>query len=306
MTELKIIAEGLRFPEGPVMLADGSVAVVEIARGTVSRVAQDGAVSVIATPGGGPNGLALGPDGALYVCNNGGFVWHEEPGMLRPIGTPDDYAGGCIERIDMATGAVTVLYKSCNGITLKGPNDIVFDRFGGFYFTDLGKTRHRDRDQGGVYYARADGSFIIEIAFPMLTPNGIGLSPDGNTLYVAETEGGRLWAFDILEPGKVARRPFPSPNGGRFLFNQSGYHRFDSLAVDGDGNICVATLMSGAITVIAPDGQLVRSVPMPDIYTTNICFGGPDLRTAFITLSGVGQLAAMPWPTAGLKLNYAA
>ncbi|MGI4802471.1 MAG: SMP-30/gluconolactonase/LRE family protein [Janthinobacterium lividum] len=306
MTDLKIVAEGLRFPEGPVMLADGSVAVVEIARGTVSRVAPDGAVSVIATPGGGPNGMALGPDGALYVCNNGGFVWHEEPGMLRPIGTPDDYAGGRIERIDVATGVVTMLYDICNGIKLKGPNDIVFDRVGGFYFTDLGKTRHRDRDQGGVYYAKADGSFITEVVFPMLTPNGIGLSPDGNTLYVAETEGGRLWAFDIIEPGKVTRRPFPSPNGGRFLFNQSGYHRFDSLAVDSDGNVCVATLMSGGITVIAPNGELVRSVPMPDVYTTNICFGGQDLRTAFITLSGIGQLVSMPWPAAGLKLNYAA
>lgn len=306
MTELKIIATGLRFPEGPVMLADGSVAVVEIARGTISRVAQDGTVSVIATPGGGPNGMALGPDGALFVCNNGGFVWHEEPGMIRPIGTPDDYAGGRIERIDTATGTVTVLYDSCNGIKLNGPNDIVFDRSGGFYFTDLGKTRRRDRDQGGVYYARADGSAITEIVFPMLTPNGIGLSPDGNTLYVAETEGGRLWAFDILEPGKVARHPFPSPNGGRFLFNQSGYNRLDSLAVDSDGNVCVATLMSGAITVIAPDGQLVRSVPMPDVYTTNICFGGPDLRTAFITLSSIGQLVSMPWPVAGLKLNHAA
>ncbi len=305
MTELKIVAEGLRFPEGPVMLADGSVAVVEIARGTITRVAQDGTVSVIATPGGGPNGMALGPDGALHVCNNGGFVWHEEPGMLRPIGTPDSYTGGRIERIDVASGTVTVLYDNCNGVGLKGPNDIVFDRSGGFYFTDLGKTRHRDRDQGGVYYAKADGSSITEIVFPMLTPNGIGLSPDEKTLYVAETEGGRLWAFDILEPGKVARHPFPSPNGGRFIFNQAGYHRFDSLAVDADGNVCVATLMSGGITVIAPEGDLVRTVPMPDIYTTNICFGGPDLRTAYITLSGVGQLVAMPWPTAGLKLNYA-
>ena len=140
----------------------------------------------------------------------------------------------------------------------------------------------------------------------MLTPNGIGLSPDGTTLYVAETEGGRLWAFDILEPGKVVRHPFPSPNGGRFLFNQAGYHRFDSLAVEACGNVCVATLMSGGITVIAPDGQLVRSVPMPDAYTTNICFGGPDLRTAFITLSGIGRLVSMPWPTAGLELSHAA
>ena len=302
-TDLKVLATGLRFPEGPVALPDGSVALVEIARGTVSRVA-DGVVSVIADLGGGPNGLALGPDGALYVCNNGGFEWIDDRGRLRPAGTPANYSGGRIERVDPMTGASRVLYDRCGEHLLRGPNDIVFDRQGGFYFTDLGKVRPRDRDQGGVYYALPDGSRITEVAYPMLTPNGIGLSPDEATLYVAETEGGRLWAFDIIEPGVTARQPFPSPNGGRFLFNQAGYHRFDSLAVDAEGNICIATLMSGGITVIAPDGRLVRTVRTPDVYTTNICFGGPGLGTAYITLSGIGQLAAMPWPDTGLALNF--
>jgi gluconolactonase len=306
MTEIKVIATGLRFPEGPVVLEDGSIAVVEIARGTISRVALDGTVSVIADLGGGPNGLALGPDGDLYVCNNGGFEWHEEPGLLRPIGTPAAYSGGRIERVNPKTGESRVLYDRCGTQTLKGPNDIVFDRHGGFYFTDLGKVRHRDRDQGSVYYAAADGSHIVEVVHPILTPNGIGLSPNEKTFYVAETEGGRLWAFDIAEPGVVKRQPFPSPNGGRFLFNEAGYHRFDSLAVDAAGNICVATLMSGAITVVAPDGQLVRRVKTPDVYTTNICFGGGDMKTAYITLSGIGQLVAMRWHEAGLKLNFAA
>ena len=134
----------------------------------------------------------------------------------------------------------------------------------------------------------------------MLTPNGVGLSPDGRRFYVAETEGGRLWAFDIAEPGVIRRHPFPSPNGGRFLFNAAGYYRFDSLAVDAEGNICVATLIDGAITVVAPDGRLVRRVKMPDMYTTNICFGGSDMKTAYITESGVGQLIAVPWQEAGL------
>ena len=306
MSDMRVIATGLRFPEGPVVLADGSIALVEIARGTVSRVALDGTVSVIADLGGGPNGLALGPDGNLFVCNNGGFEWHEEPGLLRPVGTPASYSGGRIEVVDPRTGASRVLYDHCGDRKLKGPNDIVFDRNGGFYFTDLGKVRPGDRDQGSVYYAAADGSRIVEVVHPILTPNGIGLSPDETTLYVAETEGGRLWAFDIVEPGVIKRQPFPSPNGGRFLFNEAGYHRFDSLAVDAEGNICVATLMSGGITVIAPDGKLVRSVKTPDVYTTNICFGGADMKTAYITLSGVGQLIAMPWPEAGLRLNYAA
>jgi gluconolactonase len=208
--------------------------------------------------------------------------------------------------VNPATGAVRVLYDHCGGHRLRGPNDIVFDKHGGFYFTDLGKQRARDRDPGDVYYAAADGSRIVEVVHPILSPNGIGLSPDEATLYVAETEGARLWAFDLVEPGVIKRQKFPSPHGGRFLFNQSGYHRFDSMAVDAGGNICVATLMSGGITVIAPDGRLVRSVQTPDIYTTNICFGGPGLRTAYITLSGIGQLIAMPWEEAGLRLNFAA
>jgi gluconolactonase len=306
MVDMEVLATGLRFPEGPVSLADGSIALVEIARGTVSRVTPDGEVTVIADLGGGPNGLALGPGGALYVCNNGGFEWHEEPGMLRPIGTPTNYSGGRIESVDPKTGESRLLYDRCGDTKLKGPNDIVFDRSGGFYFTDLGKTRHRDRDQGSVYYAKTDGSHIVEVAHPILTPNGIGLSPDERTLYVAETEGGRLWAFDIASPGVIARRPFPSPNGGRFLYNEAGYYRFDSLAVDAEGNVCVATLISGAITVVAPDGRLVRRVKTPDIYTTNICFGGVDMKTAYITLSGIGHLVAMPWPEAGFKLNFAA
>ena len=306
MNGMRVVARGLRFPEGPVVLADGSVALVEIARGTVSQVAQDGTVSVIADLGGGPTGLALGPDGALYVCNSGGFEWHEQPGLLRPIGTPASYSGGRIERLDLRSGEFRTLYDRCGGHPLRGPNDIVFDRHGGFYFTDLGKVRARERDQGGVYYAQPDGSRIVEVVYPIMSPNGVGLSPDGETLYVAETEGGRLWAFDILDPGVVKRHPFPSPNGGRFLFSEAGFHRFDSLAVDAEGNICVATLMSGAITVIAPDGRLVRSVKMPDVYPTNICFGGDGLRTAYITLSGVGHLVAMPWQEAGLKLNFAA
>ena len=194
---MRTLAVGLKFPEGPVAMPDGSILLVEIAAGTITRVAPGGAKSTVAHPGGGPNGLAVGPGGALYCCNNGGFAWLETEGMLRPAGTPPDYSGGRIERIDPGTGSVEDLYRECDGHALRGPNDIVMDAHGGFYFTDLGKSRPRDRDHGGVYYARCDGSAIVCVAYPMLTPNGIGLSPDGRTLYVAETETARLWAFPI-------------------------------------------------------------------------------------------------------------
>jgi gluconolactonase len=259
---------------------------------------------VVAHTGGGPNGLAVGPDGAFYVCNNGGFGWQLIHGLLRPAGPSSDYVSGRIERVDPATGKVEVLYDSCNGHKLRGPNDIVFDAHGGCYFSDLGKSRARDRDHGGLYYALADGSKIVEVAYPILTPNGVGLSPDGGVVYVAETETARLWAFDLAAPGVVRKQPFPSPHGGRLVAGLGGYQRFDSLAVDAGGNICVATLITGAVTSIAPDGRIVRQVKMPDPVTTNICFGGADLRTAFVTLSGTGKLVALEWPEAGLPLNY--
>ena len=305
MAASRQIADGLWFPEGPIAMPDGSVLLVEIARGTLTRVQPDGRKDIVAEPGGGPNGAAIGPDGACYICNNGGFSWHvDAQGRRRTAGTAADYSGGRIERIDLATGKVERLYDHCNGVKLKGPNDIVFDRAGNMWFTDLGKARERDRDWGGVYFAKADGSLIKEAVFPFLTPNGIGLSPDEKTLYVAETEGGRLWAFDITGEGEVAKLPFPSLNGGRLVTCDGGWRRFDSMAVEADGKVCVATLMTGGITVANPDGGTHEFVPFDDPYTTNICFGGKDLRTAYITLSWEGRLVAMDWPRPGLPLNF--
>jgi gluconolactonase len=304
MSDIRVIATGLSFPEGPVAMQDGSIVLVEIERQTVSRVRPDGRVEVVAHTGGGPNGMAVGPDGAFYICNNGGFAWRLEHGLFRPAAQASDYTSGSIQRVDPATGKVETLYDSCNSHKLRGPNDLVFDAHGGFYFSDLGKSRARDRDHGGLYYALADGSKITEVAYPILTPNGVGLSPDGDTVYVAETETARLWAFELAAPGVARKQPFPSPHGGRLVAGLGGFQRFDSLALDARGNICVATLITGAVTSIAPDGRIVRQVKMPDPVTTNICFGSPDLRTAYVTLSGTGKLVALDWPEAGLKLHH--
>jgi gluconolactonase len=304
MSGIRYIAEGLQFPEGPIAMADGSVILVEIAAGRLSRVDPDGKISVIANLGGGPNGAALGPDGCCYVCNNGGFRWHQDEHGLRPVGQAEDYSGGRIERVDLRTGDVTRLYDRSENGPLRGPNDLVFDRGGGFWFTDTGTGRHRDMDRGGIYYARPDGSSILEVVFPMLLANGIGLSPQEDLLYVAETITGRLWVFDLEGPGEIRRHPWPSPNGGRLLANLPGYRLLDSLAVDVEGNIAVATLYDGGVTVFSPRGDIIEKVPLPDRFVTNICFGGKDRRTAYVTLSQTGRLAAMDWKRAGLKLNF--
>lgn len=310
MTEQQILADGLRFPEGPVVLSDGSVVLVEIASSQITKVAPDGGKSVLVADCGGPNGLAMGPNGLLYLCNNGGFAWKEDDGFLHTAGQAPDYAGGRIETVDPATGAIRTLYDRCGEHRLCGPNDIVFDMPGcgweqGFWFSDLGKSRARDRDHGGVYWAAADGSRIIEAAHPVAGgANGIGLSPDGRTLYVAETETARLWAWDIEGPGLLRKEKWPSPHGGRLLCTMPGYARFDSLAVTAAGNICVATLVTGEITTIAPDGRILDRIKFPDPWVTNICFSGPDMRTAHVTLSGTGKLVRMAWAEPGLKLAY--
>jgi len=300
------ICRGLKFPEGPIAMADGSVILVEIERGTLTRVSPDGEISVIADCGGGPNGAAVGPDGRVYVCNNGGFEWTQQGPFRRPgEQLAKNYRGGSIQAVDLGSGAVETIYTECDGESLKGPNDIVFDAGGGFYFTDLGKRRGRSMDRGAVYYAQPDGSAIAEIVHPIDTPNGIGLSADESTLYVAETMGARLWAFDIKSPGKLGP-PVHAFFPGRLLHKFSGYERLDSLAMDSEGNVVVATLGTGCVTAVSPAGVVRAAVPVPefDLMVTNVCFGGPDLRTAYITSSGLGRLYSMQWHCPGLPLNF--
>ena len=136
----------------------------------------------------------------------------------------------------------------------------MFDKHGGLWFTDLGKRRHREMDVGAVYYLKPGMKEIVEVVFGVLPANGIGLSPDENTFYVAETPTGRLWAYEISEPGTLKPRDaIYRGERGKPIIGLGGYQMFDSLAVEANGNVCVATLISGCISVIAPDGTLGRA-----------------------------------------------
>lgn len=305
--KFKVIAKDLKFPEGPIFMNDGSIILVEIARGTLSKVNINGSVEVVADLGGGPNGAAIGPDGHCYVCNNGGFEWEVSLGKkgMRPISQSKNYIGGSIQKVNLSTGQYSTLYTECNGVALKGPNDIVFDKNGNFWFTDLGKVRKRNMDRGAIYWAKSDGSEIKEVIQPFMTPNGIGLSPDEQTLYVAETEGGKLYSYKIINEGQVEKITFPeSINGGKLLNIEGGIKRFDSLALEENGNICVATLINGGISVISPEGNLVEFVKFDDPYITNICFGSQNFKTAYITASFKGLLLEVDWNRQGLPLNF--
>lgn len=294
------ITDGLQFPEGPVAMPDGSVILTEMFAHRVTRVAPDGTKSTVAEMEGGPNGLALGPDGDLYLCNNGNAFTPIDAGGLIYPGPFDSsrYIGGRIQKINIASGAVTDLYTHCGNIALRAPNDLVFDDNGGFWFTDHGLREERTSDRTGIYYAIADGSFIKEVVFPVDGPNGIGLSPSGDKVYWAETHTGRVFQRTVTSPGVLAPME-ASP----VLCGLPGYQLFDSLAVDGEGNVCVATLVNGGITVISPAGEVLQHIEVDDRITTNICFGGPEYQTAYITASSTGRLLSMKWPYKGLKLN---
>ena len=290
-------------------MPDGSVVLVELARGTLSRVDTEGVVSVVADLGGGPNGAAIGPDGFIYVCNNGGFDDETDPSGRFASEMPRQYVGGSIQRVNPQTGETEDLYRECNGHSLRGPNDIIFDESGGFWFTDLGKTWPRVHDHGGVYYASIDGQNIQEVIYPLITPNGIGISPDGSTLYVAETSTGRIYQWAITGPGQLDSGEGERPRS-KLLFALSDGLRFDSMAVDASGYVNVGVLSlgsmakdSGGICEISPEGE-ASIIPTGDPMTTNICFGGEGHQTAFITCSDSGTLRSFLWPRKGIRLPF--
>jgi gluconolactonase len=285
---MRIVTDGLAFPEGPLELPGGDILVTEIRAGRLTRVDANGTKTVFAETGGGPNGAAIGPDGAIYVTQNGGGRENRIPGQ--------------IQRVPAEGGSVATLYTECDGNALVAPNDLVFDRQGNFYFTDLGRFHRRTRDLGGLYYASPDGSFIREVVYPLEASNGCALSPDESTVYVGETVTGRVWAFEIAGPGEVkSRRVLGAVPGAP----PSYLARCDSMCVDSAGNVLQATIDNGGVTVFAPDGSTVEHHPTNDPLTTNCCFGGPGLRTLYVTLSTHGQLAAFDnWPIPGHKLNF--
>lgn len=283
MSRFEVVAQGLDFPEGPVVMADGSVIVVEIHGGRLTRC-WNGRTETVAVTGGGPNGLAIGPDGAMYVCQSGGL-----PGEGATDAVP-----GRIERVDLATGRVEPVYEACDGTPFSAPNDIMFDCDGAMWFTDLGRISPEGKAFGGLYRATVDGNSVTRInKGNALSYNGVGISPDMSTVYVADMYPARVLAYDRKDEAQVPRLVATVP----------GLLMLDSLAMTAAGNVCVGAVTGSAIATVTPAGE-VSMLPVPDRLPTNIAFGGPDMRDAWITFSETGQLVKCRWDEPGMRLVY--
>ncbi len=339
-SEFELITSGLGYPEGPVYEPDGSILLVEIRGERLARVKPDGSVETVAEIKGGPNGAAFGPDGKVYIANSGGFDWLDVPlgkqtisiGMTQPA----SYEGGRIERVDIKTGHVETLHRSCSmgcdnsgfgarepkpvnfpkPVGMRGPDDLVFDRSGGYWISDFGKQRPRDADVTGIFYVATDDT-ITEAIFPLAAPNGIVLSPAEDRIYVALTYSRQVLYWELQGPGKI--KPNPATMDGSFLLTAKlpGQAILDSMAVDEDGNIYVATMLpegytplsNGGITVISPDGKNVdfMEINIQDEFAplpSNLCFGGADRKTMYVTCGASGLLVKAQVHVPGLALNF--
>lgn len=285
MNTAAVVATGLRFGEGPVWCADGTVVATSVCDGALYRVhPADGRVERVADTGGGPNAAYPASDGGFVVTQNGGMDFSRMgPRVAAFADAPYRPVSPGLQRVT-PDGAVT--YVADEGFL--APNDLVCARDGTLYFTDPHHFLRGPRDPGRVWALATDGTIEL-VAGGFAYCNGIALEP-GGTIVVVEArglmrllpDGGREWVVETLGPG-----------GG------------DGFCVDADGRYYVASTTEHGVRVVEPDGREVDFLPVGgDGLTTNCCFGGDDGRTLFATDALPGTLVAWEhMPTPGLELT---
>jgi gluconolactonase len=285
----RILCDGLQFPEGPSFDASGNLYLAEIPAGCVTLIAPDGRKQRFAELGGGPNGTAFGPEGALYVMNNGGLTFANG----RPSGIVEGNVGGWIDRV-MPDGSHERVYEAFEGRRLQAPNDISFDAEGGFYFTDSHHGTRQARPFGQIYYCVPAKGSIVLAADRLQLPNGIAVSTDGRSVVAVETIPRLVIRFDIVRPGVLGEKQVIATLPEGCLP--------DGIALDIEGNILCGGLGMGVVIAVSAAGEEVRRIKMGCTDPTNLAFGGASGRTVFVTEGVLGRVAMLDWPVAGAAL----
>lgn len=261
--KLQKLAVGFSFTEGPAADAKGNVYFTDQPNDRIVQWSADGTLSIFMQPSGRANGLSFDRDGNLWACADGqNQLWCITPKK-----------GG-----DEAGNVRVVLKGDPDNKLLNGPNDVwIRPNGGGLFFTDpLYKRPYWKRDPAMqpkgqfVYYVTPDRKTLRPVVTDLKQPNGIIGTPDGKTLYIADIGDNKTYAYDIGTDGTLTNKR---------LFYALGS---DGMTIDDAGNVY---LTGKGVTVIDKTGKLVENIAVPEPWTANVCFGGKDGKTLFITAS---------------------
>lgn len=252
--QVRLLADGFKFTEGPASDAAGNVLFTDQPNDRILKWSTDQKLSTYKQLSGRSNGLCFDAKGNLWTCA-------DEKNQLWCI-TP--------------SGEVTVVVKDYHGKLLNGPNDVWLRPDGGLYFSDPFYKRPywnrgpMEQDVQGVYYLAPDHKRLTRVIDDLQTPNGVIGTPDGKTLYVADLKAKQTFAYDIQSDGTLSnKRPFCALGS-------------DGMTIDNEGNVY---LTGKGVTVFNPEGKQIAHIDVDARWTANVCFGGKDKKTLFITAS---------------------
>jgi gluconolactonase len=251
--QLEKLASGFKFTEGPASDARGNVFFTDQPNDRILKWSTDGKLTTFMQPSGRSNGLFFDGRGNLWACaDEKNQLWRIDP-----------------------MGKVAVVLKDHEGRLLNGPNDIWIRPDGGLYFTDPFYKRDYwqrnavEQNARAVYYLSPDNK-LRQVASDLQQPNGIIGTPDGKTLYVADIDARKTYAYEIRSDGSLSNKR---------LFCEMGS---DGMTIDDLGNVY---LTGNGVTVFDKTGKQIEKVSVPERWTANVCFGGPDRSMLFITAS---------------------
>jgi gluconolactonase len=252
--KLEKLAGDFKFTEGPAADAEGNVFFTDQPNDRILKWSIDGKLSTWKQPCGRSNGLCFDAKGNLWACA-------DEKNQLW-----------CID----PAGKATVVVKDYQGKLLNGPNDVWVRPDGGVYFTDPFYKRAywqrgpKEQDVEGVYFLSPDHAKLTRVAADLEQPNGIIGTPDGKTLYVADIKGKKTYAYGVQPDGGLT---------GKRLFCTMGS---DGMTIDSEGDIYIT---GKGVFVFDRAGKQIEHIDVPETWTANVCFGGKDGQTLFITAS---------------------